>query len=28
MSRVTGKRIDAEPYLKYLREKYTDLYGF
>jgi carboxypeptidase Taq len=28
MSRITGKRLDAEPYLKYLREKYADLYGF
>ena len=28
MSRITGKRLDAEPYLKYLQEKYTDLYGF
>jgi carboxypeptidase Taq len=28
MNRITGKRLDAEPYLKYLQEKYTDLYGF
>jgi carboxypeptidase Taq len=28
MSRITGKRLDVEPYLKYLREKYADLYGF
>jgi len=26
--RITGKKIDAEPYLEYLREKYSVLYGF
>jgi carboxypeptidase Taq len=26
--RVTGKKLDAELYLKYLREKYSGLYGF
>ena len=26
--RITGKKLDAEPYLEYLREKYTGLYGF
>jgi carboxypeptidase Taq len=25
---ITGKKLDAEPYLKYLREKYSVLYGF
>ena len=25
---ITGKKLDAEPYLKYLREKYSGLYGF
>jgi carboxypeptidase Taq len=28
IKRVTGKNLDAEPYLKYLREKYSTLYGF
>jgi carboxypeptidase Taq len=28
MHRVTGKDLDAEPYLEYLREKYSGLYGF
>ncbi|KON32377.1 hypothetical protein AC478_00340 [miscellaneous Crenarchaeota group-1 archaeon SG8-32-3] len=28
MKRVTGRELDAEPYLKYLREKYGRLYGF
>jgi carboxypeptidase Taq len=28
MRRITGKRIDAEPYLDYLQEKYRQLYGF
>ena len=26
--RIAGKKLDAEPYLSYLEEKYTDLYGF
>ncbi|MBN1244647.1 carboxypeptidase M32 [Candidatus Bathyarchaeota archaeon] len=26
--RVTGRELDAEPYLEYLREKYSRLYGF
>ena len=26
--RITGKKLDAEPYLEYLREKYGWLYGF
>jgi carboxypeptidase Taq len=26
--RITGKKLDAEPYLGYLREKYSWLYGF
>jgi carboxypeptidase Taq len=26
--RITGKKLDAKPYLKYLREKYSGLYGF
>ena len=26
--RITGKKLDAEPYLKYLRKKYSELYGF
>jgi carboxypeptidase Taq len=26
--RITGKQIDAEPYMEYLREKYSRLYGF
>jgi carboxypeptidase Taq len=28
MQKVTGKDLDAEPYLKYLGEKYSGLYGF
>jgi carboxypeptidase Taq len=28
MWRITGKKLDAEPYLKYLRDKYSGLYGF
>jgi len=28
IQKVTGKKLDAEPYLKYLREKYSELYGF
>jgi carboxypeptidase Taq len=26
--RITGKKLDAKPYLEYLREKYSGLYGF
>jgi carboxypeptidase Taq len=26
--KITGKKLDAEPYLEYLREKYSGLYGF
>jgi carboxypeptidase Taq len=26
--RITGKKLDAETYLQYLREKYSKLYGF
>ncbi|MCW4054943.1 MAG: carboxypeptidase M32 [Candidatus Bathyarchaeota archaeon] len=26
--RIAGKKLDAEPYLEYLREKYSELYGF
>jgi len=26
--RITGKKLDAEPYLEYLQEKYSGLYGF
>jgi carboxypeptidase Taq len=26
--RITGKKLDSEPYLKYLRKKYSWLYGF
>ncbi|MBM4400760.1 MAG: carboxypeptidase M32 [Crenarchaeota archaeon] len=26
--RITGKKLDAEPYLRYLQEKYSRLYGF
>jgi carboxypeptidase Taq len=28
IKRVTGKELDSEPYLEYLREKYSRLYGF
>ena len=28
MKKITGKALDAEPYLEYLREKYSGLYGF
>jgi carboxypeptidase Taq len=28
MKRITGKKIDSEPYLRYLQEKYSRLYGF
>jgi carboxypeptidase Taq len=28
IQKVTGKKLDAEPYLKYLREKYGELHGF
>jgi len=28
IKRITGKTLDAEPYLEYLREKYSGLYGF
>jgi carboxypeptidase Taq len=28
IKRITGKELDAEPYLEYLREKYSMLYGF
>jgi carboxypeptidase Taq len=28
MKMVTGKELDAGPYLKYLKEKYSELYGF
>jgi carboxypeptidase Taq len=26
--RIAGKKLDAEPYLQYLQEKYSELYGF
>jgi len=26
--RITGKKLDAEPYLQYLEEKYSNFYGF
>jgi carboxypeptidase Taq len=28
MKTITGKELDAGPYLKYLKEKYSELYGF
>jgi carboxypeptidase Taq len=28
IKRITGRKLDAEPYLKYLKEKYSRLYGF
>jgi len=28
MKKVTGRKLDADPYLDYLREKYSVLYGF
>ena len=28
IKRITGKELDAEPYLEYLQEKYSRLYGF
>jgi carboxypeptidase Taq len=28
MSSITGKKLDAAPYLRYLQEKYSGLYGF
>ncbi len=28
IQRITGKKLDSEPYLQYLREKYCELYGF
>jgi len=28
LMRITGKKLDAEPYLEYLGEKYSKLYGF
>ena len=28
MMKITGKKLDAEPYLEYLEEKYSALYGF
>jgi carboxypeptidase Taq len=28
MQRITGKNLDAQPYLRYLTEKYGELYGF
>jgi carboxypeptidase Taq len=28
IKKITGKELDAEPYLEYLREKYSGLYGF
>jgi carboxypeptidase Taq len=28
IKKITGKSLDAEPYLRYLREKYSGLYGF
>jgi len=28
MRRITGKKLDAKPYLQYLQEKYSKLYGF
>jgi carboxypeptidase Taq len=27
IQKLTGKKLDVEPYLKYLREKYSALYG-
>ena len=27
LERVTGSRIDPKPYLRYLREKFSDIYG-
>jgi carboxypeptidase Taq len=26
--KITGKNLETQPYLKYLREKYSELYGF
>jgi carboxypeptidase Taq len=28
ITKVTGRKLDAEPYLRYLEEKYSGLYGF
>jgi carboxypeptidase Taq len=28
IEKITGRKLDAEPYLEYLREKYGRLYGF
>jgi len=28
IKRITGKKLDAKPYLGYLEEKYSMLYGF
>jgi carboxypeptidase Taq len=28
IKRITGKKLEAEPYLEYLQEKYSGLYGF
>jgi carboxypeptidase Taq len=28
IKKITGKKLDAEPYLEYLEEKYSSLYGF
>lgn len=28
VQRITGSKIDGDPYIKYLNDKYSDLYGF
>jgi carboxypeptidase Taq len=28
IQKITGKNLETQPYLKYLREKYSELYGF
>jgi carboxypeptidase Taq len=28
IKKITGKKLDAKPYLEYLKEKYSALYGF
>jgi carboxypeptidase Taq len=28
IKKITGKKLDAKPYLEYLEEKYSALYGF
>ena len=28
LKKVTGRALDAEPFLDYLRAKYSELYGF